>query len=333
VLVGFHSANERLRVGVRIVMRPRIERPIGVLLNLAQAVGCLAQRTCSGATVRFPKMSSLIPTTARPCSAFAHHGHYFRGWRERHVADGFSCAGLPLAARMVSAVWACRLRGPGPRGTVMKLGRAVSVIAVLLFGTPDARGEPITFDSVPTDVFEATFSVLAVGGFLFESNHAHIVTSPTTLCELGCADNGTQWIGGDTVDISVTHANGSSFSLFGFDAAEAFAGVQTPDSLQLRGTQRDGRMLTASFIFDGINDSAFGPLQDFQTFTLGDDWNHLTSVSFFTHNSGWFGIDNVDVAPVPEPTSVVMLATGLIALVPVSWRARRERLSGPRSIV
>jgi hypothetical protein len=86
----------------------------------------------------------------------------------------------------------------------MKRGRAVSVIAVLLFGTLDARGEPITFDNVPTDgtANPPTFSVLAVGGFRFESNHAHIITSPTTECDPACADNGTHWIGGDTVDIS-----------------------------------------------------------------------------------------------------------------------------------
>ena len=114
----------------------------------------------------------------------------------------------------------------------MKLGRAVFVIAVLLFGTLDARGEPITFDSVPADgINPPTFGVLAVGGFHFESNHAHIITSPTTQCDPACADNGTQWFGGDTVDISVAHANGSSFSLFGLDAAEAFDGLHTPDTL------------------------------------------------------------------------------------------------------
>jgi PEP-CTERM motif len=40
-------------------------------------------------------------------------------------------------------------------------------------------------------------------------------------------------------------------------------------------------------------------------------------VSFTTPDSGWFGIDNVSVTaanPVPEPTSVVLLATGLAAL-------------------
>jgi hypothetical protein len=39
VLVGFDSARECIPVGVRIFIRPRIERSIGVLLNFRQAVG------------------------------------------------------------------------------------------------------------------------------------------------------------------------------------------------------------------------------------------------------------------------------------------------------
>jgi hypothetical protein len=41
VLVGFHSAHERLSCRCPIVMRLRIETPIGVLLNLRQAVSAV----------------------------------------------------------------------------------------------------------------------------------------------------------------------------------------------------------------------------------------------------------------------------------------------------
>jgi hypothetical protein len=197
----------------------------------------------------------------------------------------------------------------------MGVSRTLLVIGCLLCGTSGAYADKITFDTIQAQPDNSSvFGRVVVNGFAFDSFHAHVITNPSG-CTSGCADNGTQWIGGDMTDLALTHVN-ATFSLLGFDAAESFTNLNVPATLSVLGTRSDATSVAALFNFDGINDSV-GPLQDFQTFTLGSQWHQLTSVSFTTPDSGWFGIDNVTATaanPIPEPTSIVLLATGLAAL-------------------
>jgi hypothetical protein len=198
----------------------------------------------------------------------------------------------------------------------------IALVCVFL-GTARAHADVITFDNITAQPGNLTeFGILFVDGFVFSSPHAHVVTTPLA-CEPDCAVNGTFWIGGDTTQIAMEREDRGTFSLARLDAAEAFTTENTPSMLDVRGLLKNGSVLTASFAFDGVNDST-GSLRDFQTFALGGDWNGLVRVSFMTHDNGWFGLDNVVTsAATPEPATLVLCATGLATAT--GRRLRRER--------
>jgi len=206
----------------------------------------------------------------------------------------------------------------------MQLRIPILAMACLSFGTLPAQADTITFNAVPV-AFNDLFTVLETDGFVFTSPHAHVINAPG-VCDTGCADNGTQWIGGDASTIAMARADGNAFALMQLDAAEAFAGLNQPDALVLAATLAGGGMLSTTFRFDGINDSV-GPVTDFQTFLLDPGWSPIVSLTFSTTNGGWFGLDNlvVEEAPViPEPATLVLLGTGLGAMA-AARRARRVR--------
>jgi hypothetical protein len=209
----------------------------------------------------------------------------------------------------------------------MKLRLLLFGVPCLLFGSAPAHADVISFDTVLAEPGNNTiFGELSVSGFVFSSPHAHIVNSPAG-CDTGCADNGTRWVGGDTTQITMRRGRGGSFSLLSVDAAESFAGLNRPTSLDVSGTRAEGASVHASFTFDGINDG-IELLRDFQTFTFGDEWNGLTLVSFSTPDNGWFGLDNLltddSTAPIPEPATVLLLGSAMAAVAGLR-RARQIR--------
>jgi len=196
----------------------------------------------------------------------------------------------------------------------------------LIYGNGPVHAEVITFDTLPAEPRNRTvFGELSVDGYVFSSPHAHIVTMPGR-CDTGCADNGTQWVGGDTSSIGMRSDSGT-FSLRALDAAEAFADLAKPKTLAVTGTRFGGGVLKAAFAFDGINDSVGGQA-DFQKFSFSDEWTHLVGVSMLADDDAWFGIDNVMVeaaspSPVPEPATLILSGAGLLATLRV--RRRRTR--------
>jgi len=131
-------------------------------------------------------------------------------------------------------------------------------------------------------------------------------------------------VGSSHDDVVLSRVGGSGFSLSQFD----FAGF--PRNFETRftvvGSFVGGGTIMTSFTPDGIVDGIGGAV-DFQTFLLGPGWVNLASVTWnhtgLGTNAGLFALDNIhvdDVEPIPEPASVLLLASGLLGLA-----RRRQR--------
>ncbi len=211
--------------------------------------------------------------------------------------------------------------------------RKILILVVLAMFPASAGAAVITFDSLPAGPLagglysEAGFDITwfdpgtgASDGF---------IGAPGT-CAL-CADNGTAFAIGGPNDpegllssiITITKSGGGLFTFHGFDAAEVVAFGGTTNAL-LEVT--DGGSYLDLFTLDTILDGS-GPLADFQTFAPTGGPVGVTSLSFSASIVWDYGIDNIvldDVAPVPEPASLLLFGTGLTAL---AYRARRRRRS------
>lgn len=153
---------------------------------------------------------------------------------------------------------------------------------------------------------------ISTEGYNFSSPHGHVITNVST-CATTCADNGTQYVGGDMTSLLID-MGGAGFSIGSFDFAEAFANQATPTQLTVQAVFLDGSSITNNFAFDGVYDGA-GALLDFQNLTV--DLINLSSLRLSAN--GYFSVDNIDTevdteVPVPEPAILSLLAMGLGSL-------------------
>ena len=109
--------------------------------------------------------------------------------------------------------------------------------------------------------------------------------------------------------------NGSLFGVVSVDLAEYSTVVPNPRTVSFFGYRFDGSVVTTNFITDGIIDGT-GPLNDFQTFYFGPEFNNLTRVEMPT--SLW-SLDNLSLQ-IPEPSTVALLIGGGLLL----WALRRK---------
>lgn len=209
------------------------------------------------------------------------------------------------------------------------------VVAAVAFGmVPYASAATITFDSQPIVNYTQGQSFVD-SNFLFTNTSTSANTSgmaTTSSCTPSCATNGTTslvlWINDPAFTIS--RVGGSAFNLDSFEGAESFT-THGAGQIDLLGTLWGGGTVSASFTLDQINDGT-GPLTDFQAFVLPSTFQNLTSVRFTgttnpLKNSDWFSVENIvvnETAAVPEPTSMLLLGTGLLAVGIGRWRRQGE---------
>jgi len=163
-------------------------------------------------------------------------------------------------------------------------------------------------------------SDFASGGFLFETN----IDCRTNLTNgTFVADNGTTYLAWeDGLDntgclgnniITVSRLDGQPFDLVRFDVAEWDQGQGSAQTISVRGVFAAGGEASQEFDLDRIFDGP-GPLEDFETIELGGVYASLSFVTFDGFNGLGANQIAIDNLVVPEPTTALLLACGLVGL-------------------
>jgi hypothetical protein len=211
---------------------------------------------------------------------------------------------------------------------------SLAIAPLLLLAAHAANAVVITFDSA-TDM-GIVDTATHFDGFSFCSDHYHFNTPRS-----GEAWNGTSFIGeeggGRGGAITMNAIDGSTFSLFSFDASEFLPGygldTDFPNAnfIDVQGLLADGGSVIMRLTLDGIADGRWGA-DDFQSFTLDDRFTNLLSVTFqglaLDGREGGLALDNISVGAstsVPEPGSLSIMALGLLG---AGFAGRRKRQAG-----
>jgi len=200
------------------------------------------------------------------------------------------------------------------------------MIAASLFlaAAGSSQAHVVDFDSLvgPANnnlYFGGGFGPLITNGYNFDVEHiytlhGHLINNPAA-CAGGCADDGTQYLGGNMANLMMKLVNGAPFSVMSFDAAKAYYTYNRPSKIVVDGIFAGGGTISQTFTL---------PSDNFGSFTLVG-FTGLSKVTFRgadangTPGDLWIGVDNIAV--VPEPATYGMLLAGLAA---VGLRARRR---------
>lgn len=172
------------------------------------------------------------------------------------------------------------------------------------------------------------------------------VDKAAALGEAAPSGNATQfYFNSNDGDLLVNREDGASFSLDGFSAAfipliPSPGPAQTPVIVALGVTDSGDRL--ATYFGLGSSETNSHPFITFNN-SAGDftRFSRLSRVTFFTcaltgttcdlntQNNGQFAIDDILVTPVPEPSTTVLMALGMLGGLGLGWR-RHHRAAGAR---
>jgi hypothetical protein len=200
------------------------------------------------------------------------------------------------------------------RKYVITLKTPLAILALCLCSALSARAGTITFNTLPQPGPNTTF----VGfnyteiGFTFSSLGG--LLTPNT----GSGDytgTGTLISGGGPINLVAAVA--SPFNVTSIDVSELNRGF-FPITMTFTGLLQGGGTVTQTFVTNGV----FG----LDTFNL-TGFTNLSSLAINSAGGATFQIDNVNVssstAPVPEPTTMLLLGTGLVGIT-AKVRKRRK---------
>lgn len=204
----------------------------------------------------------------------------------------------------------------------------------------------ITFDGAPPNLYLDGEGLSESGFQMMTEYDFGTVDTADALGDAAPTGNATQfYFNSNDGDLLVSREDGGSFSLDGFSAA--FIPL-IPSSSQAQitgivayGVTDSGDHLATYFGFGSSATSHF-PFIKFDN-SAGDftHFSQLSRVYFFacaltgtscdlaTQNNGQFAIDDILVTPVPEPSTTVLLALGLMGVMSAaSLGSERRRLVG-----
>lgn len=182
----------------------------------------------------------------------------------------------------------------------------VGMLLSLFVLIPQTHAAVLDFDGLSGDVgssyTEDGFTLTAEDGSVFYS----IVEADA---EYGYYYTGSETLMNDYASATTLAYEGDAvFSLTSIDLAEAF----TEDALY-------AATITFNVVYSNGSTAAFDLITDgvqgAETFTFGSDLTNLVSVSFGAGEA--FQFDNVTASAVPVPSSILLLVTGIGALVGV----------------
>ena len=205
-------------------------------------------------------------------------------------------------------------------------GAAIACLGLL----PQARASTvITFDAAPANLYLSGDSFSESGFRMTTEYDFGTVDMADALGEAAPSGNATQfYFNSNDGNLLIDREDGGSFSLTGFSAALVPL-IPSPSPAQTTvivayGVTDSGAHLATYFNFGGSSTSHH-PFIAFDN-SAGDftPFSHLSRLYFFacaltgtacdlsTQNNGQFAIDDIFVTPVPEPSTTVLLAFGLL---------------------
>ena len=122
----------------------------------------------------------------------------------------------------------------------------------------------------------------------------------------------------------LTKDGGATFSANAIELAQAFAGVQGPQSITFTGWLAGGGTVSQTFV---IGAQLGAP--EFERYEFNDLFTNLARLTFDAQEPGYYQFTNIaldlDATAIPEPASMALLGTGLIGVFGVGAMRRRRR--------